>query len=63
MAESEFLCASVATILRNKYASILRVMSEDITCQNCQSFFLNFNIIDIAMGITLAEQAEELTQY
>ena len=27
MAESELLCVRVATLLRNKYASILRVMS------------------------------------
>ena len=27
MAESELLCVRVATLLRNKYASILKVMS------------------------------------
>ena len=39
MAESELLCVRVATLLRNKYASILRVISLGSTCQNCQDFF------------------------
>ena len=40
MAGSELFCVRVA-LLRNKYASILRVMSLGSTCfQNCQDFFI-----------------------
>ena len=62
---SEFLCVRVATLIRKKYASILRMMSEVNTSQNYQDFyFIVLNIclalttsrgknIDIALAITL----------
>ncbi len=40
MAEIELFCVGVATLLRNKYASILRVISHSSTCyQSCQGFY------------------------
>ena len=73
MAASELLYVTVVKLLRNKYASILRVMSYN-TCQNCHDFYFVLDIflsltavqainIDIAMAITLVRVAEELTQY
>ena len=35
MAECELLCVGVATLLRNKYASILRVISRKYILQDC----------------------------
>ena len=70
MAESELFCVRVATLLRNKYASILRVMSLGSTCQNCQKIcfiildiFLSLNNwqgknIDIVLAITLDKWLE-----
>ena len=42
MAESELLCVRVATLLRNKYASVLRVMSQGSTCHVEISAFLKY---------------------
>ena len=40
VADSELFCMRVATLLRNKYASIRKVMSSGNACQNCQDFVL-----------------------
>ena len=53
MAESELVFVKVATLLRNKYASILRVISYGITCQNCQDFY--FVVLDICLALTNAQ--------
>ena len=54
MAESEVLCVGVATLLRNKYASILRVISYGCTCsQNCQDFY--FIVLDICLVLTTVQ--------
>ena len=53
MTESELLCARVAALLRNKYASILRVMSKGSTPQNYQKFY--FNVLDICLALNTAQ--------
>ena len=66
-AGSDLLCERVATLVRCKDASTLRVMSEDSVCSlNCQDFFVSLDIclgltttqaknIDIALAITLVK--------
>ena len=54
MAESELLCVRVATLLRNKYASILRMMSQGRTCsQSCQDYC--FIVLAIGLALTTAQ--------
>ena len=53
MAESKLICVKVATLLRSKYASILRVMSQGYTCQYCQDFY--FIVLDICLALTTAQ--------
>ena len=58
MAESELLCVRVATLLRSKYAIILRVMSQDSTCcQNCQYFYCID--LDICLALATAQKKKK----
>ena len=52
MAESELLRVRITSLLINKYASILRVMSQYSTCcRNCQEFY--FIVLDIGLALTV----------
>ena len=55
MVERELLCVRVATLLRNKYASILRVISYGSTCQNFHVFFYSI-VLGIYLALTTAQQ-------
>ena len=54
MAESELLCVWVATLLRNKYASIIRVII--IISQNWQDFYLIVQDIYLAYLLPIEEK-------
>ena len=56
MAESKLYCA---TLLRNKYAIILRIISYGKTCQNCQDFYSIF--LDIFLAQTTGQAKIEIS--
>ena len=64
MAESKLLCVRVATLLRNKHASILSVISQGFLFY-CSRYLPSLSPgkenIDIALAITL--RAEGIIQY
>ena len=53
MSERESLCVRVTTLLRNKYTSLLRVVSSGSTCHNSQDFY--FNVLDIGLVLNTAQ--------
>ena len=58
MAVSELLCVRVTTLLGCKYASILRVMSQDSKFQNCKDFY--FNVLDISLALTTTQAKQHI---
>ena len=48
MAESELLCVRVASLLRNKYASLSDVTGK--TYHNCHDFY--FTVLDIVLALS-----------
>ena len=55
MAERELLCVRVATLFRNKCASILRVIHRTVHAVRIVKVFFYFIVLDICLALTTVQ--------